>query len=429
MASEPGEGSTFWFTLRLDPALGPASPPRTDARLVGVRVLAVDDNATNREVLRAQLAAAGMRCDVAASGPEALGLLAAAADGGDPYALAILDQNMPEMDGRELARRIKADAAIASTRLLMLGSMGRPLDPREHRASGIVAWATKPIWRVQLLRALGAALEGPESRAAPPLAASGAAPTKPGRLLLVEDTPINAEVVVEIVRSAGYAIDVAVDGFQAVDAARRAPYDLILMDCQLPGIDGYEATRRIRGLEASGQLGRRGPTAIVALTASATREDLERARLAGMDGHIAKPVDARRLLAIVAAHAGETPEAVVDAPPGRLGDTKAVDLDRSLQRLQGNRGLLDRMVEELLASAREARGSLRADLGRREAEPYVFAVHRLRGQALGLDAAQLAAALGVLESTVAREDWAASEAMMPAVEAALDAVVGALARR
>ena len=160
VTSAPGVGSTFWFTLRFDPAVSGERSTDVDARLVGVRVLAVDDNATNREILRVQLAAAGMRCDAASSGEEALAILAAAAERGEPYARAILDQHMPGMDGCELARRIKADARITSTNLMMLGSMGRPLDPEQLQALGIVTWATKPVWRIKLLRALRTAIDG-----------------------------------------------------------------------------------------------------------------------------------------------------------------------------------------------------------------------------------------------------------------------------
>ena len=138
VASAPGVGSTFWFTLRFDPAVDGDRPADVDARLVGVRVLAVDDNATNREILRVQLAAAGMRCDAASCGEDALELLTRAVDRGEPYTLAILDQHMPGIDGCELARRIKADERIAGTHLVMLGSIGRPLDPEQLRALGIV---------------------------------------------------------------------------------------------------------------------------------------------------------------------------------------------------------------------------------------------------------------------------------------------------
>ncbi len=445
VTSTPGVGSTFWFTLRFDPASGDERSADVDARLVGVRVLAVDDNATNREILCVQLAAAGMHCDSASSGQEALGMLTQAAERGEPYALAVLDQHMPGMDGCELARRIKADERIAGTHLMMLGSMGRPLDPEQLQALGILTWATKPVWRIKLLRALRAAIDGaPEAGQNTGRAAPGASPETawtpqgPARVLLVEDTPINAEVVVEILKLAGYSTDVAADGLAALDAIRRSPYDAVLMDCQLPGIDGYETTRRIRALEASGDLrsasradGAAGPShvPILALTASATREDLERARLSGMDDHIAKPVDARRLLNALAGHLGGRP--ADRAPVGldsRAASDGVVDLARALERVQGNRTLLDRMVAQFRAEIIEARGYLRDYLENRSGDELGFAVHKLRGQALGLDAARLATTLGTLEGHVARRDWGASMSVLREVDREIDLVLGALAR-
>jgi len=451
VTSTPGVGSTFWFTLAFEPAVDGGRPSDVDARLVGVRVLAVDDNATNREILRAQLAAAGMRCDTASSGEDALGHLTRAVDQGQPYTLAILDQHMPSMDGCELARRIKADERIAGTHLVMLGSMGRPLDSEQLKVLGIVTWATKPVWRIQLLRTLRAAIEDSPGDATPGAASPDAilagrpegasAGGRQARVLLVEDTPINAEVVVEILGVAGYSIDVAVEGLGALDAVKRAPYDVVLMDCQLPGIDGYETTRRIRALEESGALAkpstprrqaegaRPARLPILALTASATREDLERARLSGMDDHIAKPVDTRRLLAVLEAHlggrGGRAPGDTAAAPPG---EPRVVDLARALDRLQGNRGLLERLVAQFTEEVVGVRGQLHDLLEQRAGDELGFAVHRLRGQALSLDAGKLALVLGTLEGLVARRQWDASASALQSVDHAIDQLLDALAR-
>jgi len=426
--STPGVGSTFWCTLRLARAEGRAAENQaqgaptirvqaTPKRLTGVRVLAVDDNATNREILRGQLMAAGMTCDVASSGPEALAKLLAGVEKGRPYELCVLDQHMPEMDGSELARHIKDDPRIAATRIVMLGSIGRPIDHQELGRLGIVEWVTKPVWRAQLLRAISGALDGrrasslaedPAREQSPPSAAGA-------RLLLVEDVAINAEVAGEILRMAGYAVDVAVDGLQAVELVRGGGYDLVLMDCQLPGIDGFEATRRIRALEVSGSTARQA-LPILALTASASTEDVERARQAGMDDHIAKPIDVRRLLGTVAKHV--VPKAASRSTDDGGGTTApgVVNLTRALDRLQGNRDLLARIVSQFREEAGAARVRLREGLDRRDASAVRYAAHRLRGQALSLDAGQLVAALGGLEAAVAREDWGATGDALREVE-------------
>jgi len=431
--SAPGRGSTFWFTLRLERV--DLSPPRIsqiDARLAGLRVLAVDDNATNREVLRAQLVAAGTRCAVASSGQEALELLVRAVEAGEEFVLVVLDQHMPEMDGLEVARRIKEDSRIAGVRIVMLGSIGRPLDTRQLQAVGVLTWATKPIWRAQLLRALAAALDGTalapgaarESNAPPPR--SGPPPMR-AHILLVEDTPVSAEVVTEILRSAGYEVDLAVDGLRAVDAARNGTFDLVLMDCQLPGIDGYEATRRIRALESLGALSRsrfrRVP--ILALTASAAVEDMERARLAGMDGHIAKPIDARRLLTAIAEHDGA--DALVGQDAHARARVPVVDLVRALDRLMGNRELLARLVAQFRDEAERARIAFRDAVGRRDTDAVGYVAHRLRGQALALDALGLSGALDVLEKALRTGDWDTTEGARREMEISLDVVLGALA--
>jgi two-component system, sensor histidine kinase and response regulator len=258
------------------------------------------------------------------------------------------------------------------------------------------------------------------------------------RVLLVEDTPVNAEVVAEMLRAAGYLVDFAVDGLQAVEAARRGVFDLVLMDCQLPGIDGYEATRRIRELEASGELARRGVgrIPIVALTASAAVEDLERARQSGMDGHIPKPVDARRLFAVIAQH--EAPNdseassrrAAQDAGGPEASAPVVLDLERALARLQGNRELLSRMIDQFRDEAVAGRRQLREALERSDRGAMAYAAHRLRGQALSLEAMALAAALGALETAGdGAGHWVANAEAVRGVERELDRLVEALPPR
>ena len=258
------------------------------------------------------------------------------------------------------------------------------------------------------------------------------------RVLLVEDTPANVEVVAEMLRAAGYLVEFAVDGLQAVEAAGRGVFDLVLMDCQLPGIDGYEATRRIRDLEASGGLARRGSgrLPIVALTASAAVEDLERARQSGMDGHVPKPVDARRLLAVIALH--EDPNdseaasrRAMESPRGpEVGAPVVLDLERALARFQGNRALLGQIIDQFRDEAVAARRQLREALDRSDSGAMAYAAHRLRGQALTLEAMALAAALGALETAGdGAGRWIASAEALRGVERELDRLAEALPPR
>lgn len=425
--SQPDQGSKFWFTLRLERASQAQTtqpgPINADHRLLGVRVIAVDDNATNREILRAHLSNAGMECEVASSAEQALRILGAAAESGTPYVLALLDQHMPGVDGSELARRIRADSRFSTLRLVMLGSMGRPLGTRELDALGIRSWATKPIWRTQLLRALVAALaDSPQVSVVTGDRDRGQNPRH--RLLLVEDVPINAEVALEILRNAGYEVDLATTGIQAVESVKTGDYDLVLMDCQLPGIDGYEATRRIRNLEASAE-----PTKnrlpIVALTASAALEDLERASRAGMDDHISKPVDARRLLDVVAGQIESRP--APDVPESKRRPPRAVvDLERALGRLQGSRDLLGLLILQFRHESVVALDRLRHGVNLRDAADVAYVAHRLRGQALSLDAEVLASELGVMEAAAIRAAWLEVERALAAIDLELERVLDAL---
>ena len=244
-------------------------------------------------------------------------------------------------------------------------------------------------------------------------------------ILLVEDSPINAEVAGEIVRSAGYTFDLASDGGAAIKAAKSRPYDLVLMDCQLPEVDGYEASRRIRDLERAGTLPpREGTLPIIALTASATKEDLEKCFAAGMSDHVSKPVDARRLLEVIARHLGGVTPPVA---PRTGRSTSVTDLAGALGRLQGDRVLLRRIALQFAEGAPAVRAKLHDAVERRDSGAVAFGTHRLRGQASSFGGAGLVGATEVLEVAARRENWTAAAAALLAVDAELDRLLRALA--
>jgi PAS domain S-box-containing protein len=281
--SVAGEGAKFWFTLRLERAHDDVAEPAAD--LHGVRVLIVDDNATNRLILENYLGNWGAQSQSVAGGVEALQALQRASDRGEPFALAILDMQMPEMDGIELAQRIKGDSALAGTRLLLLSSLGFP-GPDARRA-GIGVSLLKPV-RQTLLRQAALKVLGrigddktrilPAERRAQFRASA----------LVVEDNPVNQRVVVLMLERFGLVTAVAENGRVAADAlSGDHGFDLVFMDMQMPVLNGQEATREIRMHE-----GRRGtdPVPIIAMTASATANDRAACLAAGMDDFIAKPV-------------------------------------------------------------------------------------------------------------------------------------------
>jgi PAS domain S-box-containing protein len=289
LTSTPGEGSTFWFSLRLPLAKEPGRvPARTvPGPLAGLRVLVVDDNATNRLVLESQLNTWGLRPDPVADARTALDRSRKAAAAGKPFDIAVLDMCMPDMDGLELAHELSKDPGLRGIRLMMLTSASQVSKP-DMAGAGISEWLTKPVRGSELYDRLvrlaaGNAATGPASALARP-----PRPDRPskGRILVVEDNAVNQLVACEMVAKLGYEAEVAADGAEAVSAIAARSYAAVLMDCHMPVMDGFEATRSIR-VQENGSV--RLP--IIAMTAGAQDEDRERCLAAGMDDYLSKPVD------------------------------------------------------------------------------------------------------------------------------------------
>jgi signal transduction histidine kinase/DNA-binding response OmpR family regulator/HPt (histidine-containing phosphotransfer) domain-containing protein len=281
----PGLGTRFWFTIPLQTPLvddGEAAREVTRDSLEGLRVLVVDDSAVSRAYLRSLLVAWHIDCDVVDDGKQGLAALTEAAEAGRLHDLVILDRLMPEMDGLELASRIAGDPALASVKLVMVTRYGGAVAADEAMRSGVSGYLNKPVSQSQLFDVLVkvTGLQPRTRRSAPPPSVAAT-----GRILVVEDNQVNQKVAVGMLRKLGYRADTAVDGQQAVAAIQREGYDLVLMDCQMPVMDGYTATREIRDRE---HLGRHLP--IVAMTAHALGGEREKCLAAGMDDYLAKPV-------------------------------------------------------------------------------------------------------------------------------------------
>ena len=304
--SRPGAGSSFWVTLTLPPALADVrkQPSETPSRLRGVKALVVDDNATNRAVLSGYLSGWGLEVHVSDTGSAALQLVRAAAAVQAPYGLVVSDVHMPGMSGLDLATALAADKATAGTPTVLLSSSGGERDIEHALPAGFATSLAKPVGRERLRRCLvelladpvpdGPAVTGP----APALVRS---PSR-GSILLVEDNVINQKVAMAMLEIGGYAVDLAVNGREAVRAVRAGGYEVVLMDCQMPEMDGYEAASAIRAWEGTG---RRLP--IIAMTAGAMQEDRDRAMAAGMDDYLAKPVKRADVLAMLAQWGGLVP--------------------------------------------------------------------------------------------------------------------------
>lgn len=300
--SEPGRGSTFWFTGEFEKVSRPAATTEIQDRdLSNVRVLIVDDCATKRQILRHQFVSWKMRKGSAASGHEALGLLRAATAEGRPYDVAILERILPDMDGFGLARAIKADSSIANTPLVLLTDPQSNAMPDELAQAGIAACLTKPIKQSQLFDclvnvigrgALETTFSKPNPQELPCIPPAMHAELCKARILLAEDNIVNQKVALGTLRKLGYMADAVANGFEVLDALKRIPYGIIFMDCQMPDMDGFDATRLIRKREASTDqvCPWNPPVHIIALTASAMRGDREKCLAAGMDDYITKPM-------------------------------------------------------------------------------------------------------------------------------------------
>jgi len=297
-ASRPGEGSTFWFTLPLRLETQPTDPPLPGVDLTGVRILIADKSRLNTRVLAEQMTSWGMRTDIFTSGEDVLKALREARTAGEPYRIAMLDSQVPGMNGETLGRAIKADPALHQTALVILTSFSQRANARHLAEAGFAAYLAKPVRHSKLLDTLSAVLD-PRSQAVTTESVTGRAPARSdqkmpsapegsdGRVrplvLLVDDTIANQRVAVRLLEKLGCRVDVASNGNEAVQMVERFPYALVFMDCQMPELDGYEATAAIRQ-------GKAAHTPIIAMTAHALQGDRDRCLAAGMDDYITKPI-------------------------------------------------------------------------------------------------------------------------------------------
>jgi signal transduction histidine kinase/DNA-binding response OmpR family regulator len=319
--SEIGSGSRFWFTLPLAMASEIELPiPARATSLRDLAVLVVDDNATNRRILQQTLRSWAARPTLVPSAGQALEALRAGGPGVAPYDLALLDFQMPDMDGIQLARAIHDDPTIPTIPLVLLTSSGLE-DRSQARQAGIVAFLTKPVGQSALYDCLVGVIGGDSPVSAPAPAEAPAAPTSTvtaSHLLVVEDNAVNQRVAVRMLEKQGHSVDVVVNGEEAVRAVSLVHYDAVFMDCQMPIMDGYDATRTIRAAEGRGR-----HTPIIAMTAGAIVGDQEKCLSAGMDDYIAKPVDFDELALIVNRWVGEP----VDGPSSNAATQSVIGLE------------------------------------------------------------------------------------------------------
>jgi two-component system sensor histidine kinase/response regulator len=396
VTSTLGSGSTFWFTIRVHALAGQATSELLSpaSGLTGINALIVSDNATLRTVLSQYLTDWGMTVGTADSGHSALSMLRTAAVQNRPFAVALLDWSMPGTDGLELTNAIVVDQALTA-RLVHMTALGHEGDIGGVVQGGISASLPKPVHREDLRRALRVALGLQQADVgSPEISTLAPAPIdgpEMGRLLLAEDNLINQKVAVEMLSSAGYRVDTVLNGAAAVQAVASRPYDAILMDCQMPELNGYEATAAIRALKSSGRL-----TPIIAMTAGARHEDRERCLAEGMDGYLAKPVSKETLLALVARSVKDS-AGIIDPQP-KLGynsiddDTIDPDVFEEL-RLLGeatNEDFLAELVGQFVKVTEPLLLELGAALETGDRDAVVRIAHSIRGSGDQLGGRRLA---------------------------------------
>jgi CheY-like chemotaxis protein/signal transduction histidine kinase/HPt (histidine-containing phosphotransfer) domain-containing protein len=343
--STPGHGCTFWFSVRLKKDV--TTPQLMQQEILpGKRILIVDDNATNRESLRHQLEDWDMLVDEACSGPEALGLMSSAAHSDAFYELVLLDMNMPDMDGVQLAKAIRQSDWAGAVPLVMLSSVSGADVSEDRVDAGIDAWLTKPVRQTRLYDALvshlsrAAGNSGHFEISGESIDAVNDDASRNLRILLAEDNPVNQLVAIGMLNELGHETTVVADGNEAVAKFKEQGFDLVFMDCQMPELDGYMATQAIRDWEADQD---RAPTAIIALTANALSGDRDRCLDAGMSDYVSKPFTLEKLGAVISRNIQPSADADAVADDQSDSNARVLIVDDNTINQQVTKAMLDEL--------------------------------------------------------------------------------------
>jgi signal transduction histidine kinase/CheY-like chemotaxis protein len=396
--SQPGQGSRFCFTGRFGQSLDGRGPRRLrePPALKNLPVLVVDDNATNRRILEEIFRNWGMAPVTVPGGRAALTELHRATAAGEPFQLVLLDAMMPEMDGFTLAAEITRHPDLARAVIMMLSSSDRPGDPERCRQLGLAGYLTKPVRQSDLLEAILEALQKDEGRRknegqkTSPVSDSALTPrpsSLPLRVLLAEDHAVNQKLAVHLLAKQGHAVVVASTGREALDLLEQQSFDVVLMDVQMPEMDGLEAAARIRAREKD--TGRHVP--IVAMTAHAMKGDRERCLNAGMDDYLAKPIQACELF-----------EVIVRVVPSRPAAAAVLDAAAASEQVGGDRELLQELAQVFLEDYPNSLAGIRAAVAAGDCTGLQRAAHTLKG-AVGLFGAPDAFAAALRLETMGRE--------------------------
>ncbi len=440
--SEHGVGSTFWFTARLGEGEEKkrAFVPAPDLR--DRRVLVVDDNVNARQILCEMLESMTFRVDEVGSGEEALSAIAMADDGDDPYEVVFIDWRMPPgIDGIETVRRLASADLKVRPHPVMVTAYGRAEVMHEAEDAGIEVSLVKPVNSSLLFDAAMQVLGGePVEKIPGDVSRTGSvdlAPIRGARILLAEDNELNQQVAMELLGDAGFFMDLAEDGGACVAMVAENQYDIVLMDMQMPVMDGLDATREIRKNERFAEL------PIVAMTAAALETDRQRCLEAGMNDHLAKPIEPNELFAMllrwISPAEREMPEpvevpaaAAVEDPPRTepaldpLSSIEGLDVEVGVKRVMGKRDFYQKLVRQFVeGEAAESVATVRAQLGEGEREAAERTAHSLKGVAGTIGAGELQTRAQGLETAI-KEEAAEVDTLLASVEEELTRLVVAI---
>jgi two-component system, sensor histidine kinase and response regulator len=396
LESEPGKGSTFWFTVKVGKTIGGTGPLLAlPEELVDLPILIVDDNSTNRTIIEKMVSGFGCNTFSVSNGKDAINLLRANQKNGKPFELVLLDMQMPEMDGEETLRQIKQDPDIKSTNVIILTSMGRRGDASRLESMGCSSYLLKPVRQKELFNALLTVL-GVKKQ-------TGDLNFKPSiitrhtlsemhrdtvQVLLAEDNLINQKLALRLLQKAGYPVDVVQNGLEAVEAVQKKPYKMVLMDVQMPEMDGFEATRRIRHLDSEV-----AQIPIIAMTAYAMAGDKEKCFEAGMNDYLSKPLDVDEVFRVIERYASldtmETPK-----KENKPGHQKALtndifDLEKALPRFGDDMSIFFDLLGSFLEHLKKIVVELEKSVSENDIQKTHQISHNLKGSSGNFEAIEV----------------------------------------
>ena len=416
--SKEGKGSEFWFTAVLEKQPeGKVEKIVVPEDIRGKRILIVDDNATNRYVSREQLKSWGCVYGESSSGMKALEELRRAMDNKDKYEMALLDMQMPEMDGETLGKKIKQDPDLKNTILVLMTSIGERGDAKRLEEIGFAAYLTKPVKQSQLYDCLatifGIHKEAEKDRPTAIVRRHSLSEDQKRRvrILLAEDNVINQKVAISILGKLGYSADAVANGQEAVKALEIIPYDIVLMDCQMPEMDGYEASGEIRNPESK-VLNHNVP--VIAMTASAMKGDREKCLEAGMDDYLSKPVKPQELIDTIEKWLTE-PD--VSQPDKTIQETKPVEevFEKAdlIDRLMGDEELAKEILEGFMEDVPLKVAALKKAIDDSDAESVRQEAHSLKGASANVGAPVLREVAYQIEVAGKENDLEKAESHIP----------------